>query len=324
MKHTEALISVIVPVYRVEAYLPRCVESLLGQTCEVFELILVDDGSPDGCGKLCDGYAVRDPRVRVIHKENGGLSDARNAGLAVARGEYLAFVDSDDWVAPRYLERLLAGLEETGADICECGKVSTAQAAEFSEQRSPAVAWDGVPALGELIRDGEFHQYVWNKLYRAKLLEGLEFPLGKTNEDEFWTYRVFARAGKVARIPDVLYAYFQRDSGIMGSPYSLKRLDVLEAKVQRQRFLESRFPELAPLGKANLLQSVLYNGQMTLGHLTGADREQAKGYLEAIWKAHPPDPRDRRAAGRSGVWLLLAKFSFWGTCRIKNLLKRGL
>lgn len=116
----EALISVIVPIYRVEEYLPRCIDSLLAQTYQNIQIILVDDGSPDACGRICDEYASTDKRIQVIHKENGGLSDARNAGLSASKGDYIAFVDSDDWVASEYLERMQQSLCKHDADICEC------------------------------------------------------------------------------------------------------------------------------------------------------------------------------------------------------------
>ena len=128
-------VSVIVPVYNVEAFLPACIDSILAQTMKDLSLILIDDGSPDNCGKLCDDYAAIDQRIRVIHKKNGGLSDARNAGMAIASGDYLAFIDSDDLVAPAYLESLLRGLEENRADICECGTLWTTGEEEVKEQK---------------------------------------------------------------------------------------------------------------------------------------------------------------------------------------------
>lgn len=320
-------ISIIVPIYKVEAYLHRCVDSILAQTYQDFELILVDDGSPDNCGVICDRYAAQDPRLRVIHKENGGLSDARNAGLQIARGEYIAFIDSDDWVTPDYLEKLLNALIETDADICECDIIRTATEYPQLSANKPAATeiFDPEAAMDQLIQDGIFHQYVWNKLYKRHVVEGLLFPKGKTNEDEFWTYQAFGRSNKVARIHCPLYYYFQRPTSIMGAGYSLKRLDALEAKCRRQEYIEHHFPGLASLARVNLIQSAIYSGQMTLLHLTNEDQKKACRTIDWVVKTNPLTATDLTTAGcKAKVWLKAAKVSFWGTCIIKNMLKRGL
>ena len=319
------MISIIVPIYKVEEYFPRCVDSLLGQTDGDFELILVDDGSPDRCGAICDEYAAKDPRIFVIHKENGGLSDARNAGLEIARGEYIAFVDSDDWVSPRYLELLRQGLETTGSDICECGILRTEGTSCPEPGETVSEVFDTVTALEELIRDGKFHQYVWNKLYRRETIGDIRFPLGKTNEDEFWTYQVFGRATCAARIDPVLYNYFQRPGSIMGVGYSLKRLDGLEAKARRQTYVEQCFPQLAGQAKRNLHISCVYSGQMVIRHLAGDDRQQAMEIIGGYLQVHPIDKTEiSQTDWGTKLWLTLAGKNFWGTCRLKNLLRRGL
>ena len=260
----EHLVSIIVPVYNTGEYLAPCIESLTSQTYSNLEIILVDDGSTDGSGAVCDEFARRDDRVKVIHQKNAGVSAARNAGLEIARGEYIAFVDSDDWVSPRYLELLRQGLETTGSDICECGILRTeGDSCPEPAETAPEV-FDTVAALEQLIRDGRFHQYVWNKLYRRELIGDIRFPVGKTNEDEFWTYQVFGRAKRVAGIDAVLYNYFQRPGSIMGAGYSLKRLDGLEAKARRQAYMEHRFPQLAGQAKINLHVACMYSGQMAL------------------------------------------------------------
>lgn len=319
-------ISVIVPIYKVEPYLRRCVDSLLQQTCENFELILVDDGSPDNCGAICDEYAAMDDRVRVIHKPNGGLSDARNAGLEIARGEYIAFVDSDDWVAPEFLERMLEAMRETGADICECDILRTygEENVQYAANAS-SVVYDTEKAMEELIRDGAFHQYVWNKLYRRAVIGDNLFPKGKTNEDEFWTYRVFGNAKKVVKIPDVLYFYLQRPGSIMGEGYSLKRLDALEAKLQRQRYMDANFPQLSLHAKQNLFGSCIYAGQMTLLHLPKEQRASAKAKTgEVARRCGISFGECVRTGGSNKLWFTMAKCTFWGTCAVKNLLKKGI
>lgn len=320
------MISIIVPIYKVEDYLRRCVDSFLAQTYRDFELILVDDGSPDSCGKICDEYAVQDARVKVIHKENGGLSDARNAGMNIAKGEYIAFVDSDDWVSPYYLEKLLDGLLCIDADICECNVLSTAgEVIDVSVDTTHPQSFSSQDAMLQLIYDGVFHQHVWNKLYRREVIKDIFFPKGKINEDEFWTYQVFGNTSRVSKINDVLYYYFQRPGSIMRTGYNLKRLDGLEAKYQRQTYIQQRFPELASAAKVNLVESAVYCGQMSLLYLRKEEMNTAKTAIDRIIRAYPLKQEDYAwVIGKAKIWLKLAGFTFWGTCRLKNLLKRGL
>ncbi|MCF2652694.1 glycosyltransferase family 2 protein [Anaeromassilibacillus senegalensis] len=320
------MISVIVPVYNVEAYLCRCVDSLLRQTAVDTEIILVDDGSTDGCGALCDRYARQDPRVTTIHKPNGGLSDARNAGLEIAKGEYIAFVDSDDWVAAFFLQRLLEGLQNSGSDICECEVYHTAGAgvAAAAAPKAP-ICFDTESAMEQLLRNGAFRQHVWNKLYRAEVIGDIRFPVGKTNEDEFWTYQVFARAGRVCKIEDPLYNYFQRPGSIMNAGYSLKRLHGLEAKQARQRYIEENYPQLAARAGADLWLSCVYAAQMSLKYLAGDDFESARKTIDHYRCGISINCRMLSALSQgTAVWAIMSKLNFWGVCRLRNMLKRGL
>ena len=319
------VISIIVPVYKVEDYIRRCIDSLLTQTYMNTQIILVDDGSPDMCGRICDEYAATDTRIQVIHKENGGLSDARNAGLLAAKGEYIAFVDSDDWVAPDYLERMYEALCKQNADICECSvqrtsdEVLSVKTADASEK-----VFGTESALAELIQDGVFRQHVWNKLYKRSCLANITFPIGKTNEDEFWTYRVFGRANSIVRIDDVLYFYFQRSGSIMGSQYSLKRLDALEAKAERQRYIEENYPSLSSKAKVNLFASCIYAGQMSQKHLSGKEKKQARDIINYIIANNRLDESDiNYLRGTEKIWAILAHDHFWETIVLKNLLRKG-
>ena len=314
------MISVIVPIYNVEEYLRRCVDSLLQQTYADLEVILVDDGSPDGCGAICDAYASQEPRVRAVHKPNGGLSDARNAGLLVAAGDEIAFVDSDDWVAPDFLAAMHDALTRTGADIVECSVVKTA-----GDAAGGAAVYSAEPALRELIHDGVFHQTVWNKLYRRSVLEGILFPVGRTNEDEFWTYQVFARAARIARIELPLYYYFQRPGSIMGASFSLRRLDALDAKTERQAYIEAHFPALARDARMNLFGTCTYLAQMSLRHLKGEELAAARRKLKETYTICRPEKEDLAPlSARERFWPSLARLSLFGTARLKNLLRRGL
>ncbi len=213
-------ISVIVPVYGVENYLPACVDSLLNQTFSDFELILVDDGSPDACPELCDRYAAQDPRVRVIHQENAGLSAARNSGICAAKGSAIAFVDSDDTVSPRYLELLYTALEESGADMALCGVEDVNE--DGSSQQPPvftqpvqAGVFDGKALMHQFFTPASTcYTVAWNKLYRAKLWQTLRYPEGMIHEDDAVAHRLFSACEKVACITEPLYFYRLRQGSI--------------------------------------------------------------------------------------------------------------
>lgn len=213
------LISVIVPVYNVEKYLDRCMASILEQTYTRLEIILVDDGSTDACGAMCDAYARKDSRVRVVHKINGGLSDARNAGLAIATGDYVGYVDSDDWIEPDMYERMHQACAVHGAQLAVCRY--------FSEYRDKTVSGgDGsvVPlsreALLKIYIGGHdtyvIYNSVWSKLFRRDLVQGMVFPKGRNSEDILYTTRAFCRAERAVYLDRCLYHYvLDREGSIM-------------------------------------------------------------------------------------------------------------
>lgn len=225
------LISVIVPVYNVEAYLDRCVESLVNQTYKNLEILLVDDGSTDSSGALCDRWALRDTRIRVIHKPNGGLSDARNTGLRAAAGELLLFIDSDDLVNVHMAEYLLNELLRQDADISICTFQDFADGQDVDVQQSVSCEDVLVQPGRETILDiyrgkGEKTAFVaWNKLYRRKLFteHRIEYPVGRIHEDTFTTYQLLYFADKVAVLRAPMYYYRLRGGSIMHVGISVKK-----------------------------------------------------------------------------------------------------
>lgn len=319
------MISVIIPVYRVEPYLDRCVQSIVEQTYTNLEIILVDDGSPDHCPAMCDAWAERDSRIKVVHKKNGGLSDARNAGMKLATGEYIVFVDSDDWVSDRYVQELYEAACATGSDICECEIIKTDGKLVLEEinARSTPVCYAPEKALELLIQDTVFHQYVWNKIYRNTCLKGISFLPGKINEDEFWTYQIFGRANRVTKIEKRLYYYFQRSGSIMNSGYSLKRLDALEAKLERQAYIDCKFPALGGTSRANLLGSCVYSGQMALLHMKGPERDKVVSIAEDYFHKAARGIGELPIPMKQKVWLALAERKFVFTCKVRNQLRIG-
>ena len=248
-------ISVILPVYKVEKYIQRCVDSILGQTYTDFELILVDDGSPDNCGAICDEYAAKDNRVVVIHQENGGLSAARNAGIdwafAYSDSQWLSFIDSDDWVHPEYLQRLLNTAEKNCADMSFC-TLTAFMEDENGYQEIPfwgkpvACVRQGADILKEALseKDGLLsghHVIAWNKLYRKQLFQDLRYPVGQVHEDEAIAHRVLGCCGAVAATDDSLYYYRQHTNSIMSSHNSCYRsLCIALAYGDRMQYCHSK------------------------------------------------------------------------------------
>lgn len=275
------MISVIVPIYKVEKYLDKCVESIVGQTYRDIEIILVDDSSPDKCPEMCDKWAKMDERIKVIHKENGGLSDARNAGLRIAKGEYISFVDSDDWISPHFLEMMYQVMQKEYADIVECGVLYIDEQGEIIRVRKNGTSqnsFNKIEALRQLVLEEGVYQTVWNKLYKREVIGDIEFDVGKYNEDDFWTYQIFDRAKRVTVIEEPLYCYLQRGTSIMGLGYSLKRMDGLEARFRRMEFLQ-KYDELALFVKARMMYDCLYHFQASIRYLEQPEQKIVTDYV---------------------------------------------
>lgn len=231
------LISIIVPVYNVEKYIYQCVDSIINQTYTNIEIILVDDGSPDNCGKICDEYAQKDSRIKVIHKSNGGLSDARNHGIDVATGEWLMFVDSDDWIESDMAEKLYEAVSVNNAQIAQCKVVLFDEEKEFIPDNFivDAGCFSGLELLK---RDVILTAFVvaWNKLYHKTIFSNLRYQKGIICEDEQIIHRILYRAERVCVLDDILYHYRQTPTSIMGNKYSANRLDYFTGMAQRVKF----------------------------------------------------------------------------------------
>ncbi len=244
------MVSVIVPIYNVEKYLAQCIESILHQDYSDLEIILVDDGSPDNCGLICDEYAEKDSRIRVIHKTNGGLSDARNAGIDICTGEYITCVDSDDLVGRTYISRML-GLITKEVDMVVCAPLLFFDEKELEhisngDAGAPDV-FSTVEALRELLnqRGYDFEPSAWGKLYRRELFgDDLRFPFGKYYEDLAVTYRLVDRARKIVRTKEKLYYYRQRNTSILNSKFNEKKLSILEIADEMHTYILHTHPEL--------------------------------------------------------------------------------
>lgn len=239
----EDLISIVLPIYNVEKYLRKCIETVLNQTYTNIEILLVDDGSTDNSGTICDEFEKKDKRIKVIHKINGGLSDARNTGLKHAKGKYISFIDSDDYVSEKYVEELYTLLKTNNAQIAVCNFQRVKEDGQaISSEDIKSETLSSKEAL-EKLNDKKFYPasiVAWNKLYDIKLFNHILYPLGKLHEDEYTTYKLYYEAKKVAVTSNVLYYYRTVQTSITNRTFNKTRLDVLEALEERMKFFKEK------------------------------------------------------------------------------------
>ena len=320
------LISVIVPVFKVEKYLDRCVQSIVDQTYRNLEIILVDDGSPDNCPAMCDAWAKKDNRIKVIHKKNGGLSDARNAGMAIATGELMGFIDSDDYISPEMYQLLYEHMKADGSDIAACGVQMV-----WEDDTPPQImtkmgqyTLDNKQALQSIVEESCLKHPVWNRLYRKSCVLDIYFPVNRIHEDAFWSYQVIARAKKESVIDSICYFYCQRTGSIMADRYSEKRIDLLDAYWNELEYV-SQYSDIYRTAVTLFGFRLLYAYQCTLRIADSAERQKCKSRIN--W--HIKNWRKHCMVGRAvGIlqrgWYLLACISVNLTARLRNLLKVGI
>lgn len=239
-------LSIIVPVYNVEEYLYECIDSILNQTFRNFELILVDDGSVDSCPQICDEYAKKDSRIKVIHKKNGGLSSARNAGLKVATGEFVTFVDSDDYLSNKTYENAFLMIKENNADIAIFGRyyVYSDNKKIIKEKQHINLVMDSAQAtaLMNISLLGYYDTAAWDKVYRRSLFSDILYPKNRISEDWFTTYKVFAKAKVIVYDSTPLYYYRQRNGSITHT-YTKVNLDAVNASTEVLNFVRKNQKE---------------------------------------------------------------------------------
>lgn len=302
------LISVIVPIYKVEAYLGKCVESILNQTYANLEIILVDDGSPDGCGRICDGYAEKDSRVTVIHKENGGISSARNAGLDICKGAYISFVDSDDFISPYFIEVLYNSLRTTGSEIASVMRgVDFTDAGEGEVQLIRNAADCSVTAVTsrEAIRR-MMYQRIPNgapwRLYDRRVFETVRFPENCIFEDAATTHRAFMGAERIALTDAPIYAYRHRPGSIIRSAFTPSKLDCIPVSRQLVADIHAYDPTL-DIAAASRAFSMNYH---VFIQVPRSDRASMKKLWTEMLRYRGAVVRDRarevRPKNRIGAW----------------------
>ncbi len=277
-------ISVVLPIYNVEKYLETCVKAMTGQTYQNLEIILVDDGSPDGCPALCDELAKTDERIRVLHKENGGLSDARNAGTQIATGEYITFVDSDDVVTDTYVEYLYSLIEKYGCDMSLCTHTVVF---EDGKKIPYGDGTDEMLDAKECLRRMLYHDVIdtsaWAKLYRTDMAREILYPKGKLFEDIGTTYRFFLASGKIACGYQSQYFYMQRQNSIVSGKFNPHKLDLLEMTDKMAEDVAKVYPELAQA----ILRRRVYARFSTLNQMLDVDGyKKERDEIISFIKAH--------------------------------------
>lgn len=244
----QPLISVIVPVYRAEQYLHKCVDSILNQTYSNLEVILVDDGSPDHCGEICDEYATKDARVRTLHKQNGGAAEARNFGLDISRGEWIGFIDSDDYIDLRMYETLMTAARGYSADMvcCDIYRVYADESIIRDFPFMPNIEFDSEQALASMLSHGVVGEGPVNKLYRKNLFQNVRFPVGEINEDIVILPELLRRCRKVQYVAEALYYYQQTENSVTRSKVLYSERDRVVIKHMRQidAYVREYFPRL--------------------------------------------------------------------------------
>ncbi len=317
----EALISVIVPVYNVAEYLTRCVESIIAQTYKNLEIILVDDGSTDDSGVMCDNYLNKDSRIKVIHKQNGGLSSARNAGIDIALGEYLTFIDSDDYVDVDYVEFLykLADLHKAKMTICS-HTVYYDNGTVLKNETGENALLDSKTVLERILYDEDIDLSAWAKLYQRSLFASIRFPVGRLFEDAATTYLFVHESGLVAIGLESKLNYMIRSNSISNAKFTEKKLDLITSTNEMANFCKANYPELSKAAD----RRVMYAYLPTLSQLANSNVKNKpiqKSLMKYIRKHGLSVLFDRRAKNRDRMGILSAMFGFgfykllWNTYR---------
>lgn len=255
------MVSVIVPIYKVEKYLNKCIDSILNQTYKNIEVILVNDGSPDQCGKIAEDYAAIDNRIKVIHKENGGLSDARNLGMEYVTGEYTVFVDSDDWLDIKLIEKFLNTCKKYKADVVQSAFYYAYEDYllfdnRYFSKKDPPIVLDNKTLMAELVVNERVKNFAWGKFYKTDIIRDIPFKKGVLFEDVFWAHKVMQRVNTYVLLNEPMCYYFQRNDSIV-STYTLKNLDIIKGLKERHYFIEAFYNNLSNESYKVLLKTIM-------------------------------------------------------------------
>lgn len=289
------LISIIIPVYKVEEYLEKCIESVLKQTYTNLQIILVDDGSPDNCGKICDEYAKKDPRIEVIHKVNGGLSDARNVGIAKAKGKYIGFVDSDDYIKEDMYEILINVIKEYDADVSICNLYDVIDGKEYIRNNENGIQeYSRLEILKEVLLDKNIQSYAWNKLYKKELFDEIKYPIGKKYEDIGTTFYVFEKCNKIVVTSKPEYYYLKRSDSLVNNVTESTVLDYTDIIIQRYLYTQKNIEELRKYNNYYLAKTLItaHNDIELLGSISEKMQEKYKDLYNLVYNIMKNNRKD--------------------------------
>lgn len=289
------LISVIVPVYKVEKYLEKCIESIIKQTYTNLQIILVDDGSPDNCGKICDEYAKKDSRIEVIHKINGGLSDARNVGINRANGRYIGFVDSDDYIKEDMYEKLINLIKEYDADISICNLYDVIDGNECIRNKDNGIhEYSRIDILKEILLDKNIQSYAWNKLYKKELFDEIKYPIGKKYEDIGTTFYLFEKCNKIVVTSEPEYYYLKRADSLVNNVTESTILDYTEIIIQRYLYIKQNIKELRKYNNYYLVKTLItaHNDIENLENISEGMQQRYKKLYELVLEIIKSNSKD--------------------------------
>ena len=289
------LISIIIPVYKVEKYLEKCIESVLKQTYTNLQIILVDDGSPDNCGKICDEYAKKDLRIEVIHKVNGGLSDARNVGIAKTKGKYIGFVDSDYYIKEDMYEILINLIKEYDADVSICNLYDVIDGKEYIRNNENGIQeYSRLEILKEVLLDKNIQSYAWNKLYKKELFDEIKYPIGKKYEDIGTTFYVFEKCNKIVVTSKPEYYYLKRSDSLVNNVTESTVLDYTDIIIQRYLYTQKNIEELRKYNNYYLAKTLItaHNDIELLGSISEKMQEKYKELYNLVYNIMKNDRED--------------------------------
>lgn len=276
----ESLVTVIIPVYNVESYLKKCIESVLSQTYKNLEVFLVDDGSTDNCPKICDEFASKDRRVIVIHKKNEGQGVARNVALDKCKGEYIAFVDSDDLIKPNMIETMVSAIERNNTDIALCG-IAVNNGVKLHDKPifSKEVCWNTEQLMKKYVTTHNVSTVIWNKIYKKALFDGVRFPNFRANEDAYILHTILGKCKKAVHIGECMYIQNIRPNSTEQSPFSERKLALLDCAQSLIDYYKSNFP--------NLYKFVAYkkinDSAVLMSSIIEADYKKYKDIYDSIY-----------------------------------------
>jgi glycosyltransferase involved in cell wall biosynthesis len=286
-------VSIIVPIYKVEKYLHRCVDSILNQTYSNMEIILVDDGSPDHCGKMADEYQEMDSRIQAVHKENGGLSDARNYGMKFVTGEYTVFLDSDDWLQCDMINEMVKHSLKFNADVVQTAFYYAYDDhylfdSRYYRKTEPPVVLDNKQLMFELVKNEKVKNFAWGKLYKTNLIKDIPFEKGVLFEDVFWAHQVMRRVKSLVILNQPMCYYYQRNDSIVAT-YTPKSLDILRGLHERHSFLKKFYKDLSDESYKNIIKTSLIHYNLLLMNWKkdkgGQYRKEIQSYIRGNFQS---------------------------------------